>query len=233
MENAPLKKERDIVLPGEELVQSIEFLPGKNCFREDNSIYSKIVGLMCIDNRVISVIPLNSVYMPKAGDMIIARVEEIQSNGWVLDINAPVQAYLPLSGVREFIDTNRNPLSRYYGVDDILYASISQANDSSVYVSMQDVRARKFKGGRLIKINPAKVPRLIGKQGSMVIMIKNKTGCRINIGQNGLVWVDGSKSDLVEEIIALIERESHLEGLTDRIAHMLGATNETTKQQAS
>ena len=100
-----LKKERQVVIPGDEIVKSMDFLPGKNCFREGQSLYAKKLGLVSLSNRVISVIPLNSVYMPKVGDMVIGKVEEIQSNGWLINIDSPYSAYLPLSGVKEFIDT--------------------------------------------------------------------------------------------------------------------------------
>ena len=53
---------------------------------------------------MISVIPLSGVYVPKGGDMVIGKVQDIQSSGWVIDINSISDAYLPLSGVREFID---------------------------------------------------------------------------------------------------------------------------------
>jgi exosome complex RNA-binding protein Rrp4 len=40
-----LKKEREFVIPGDEIVKSMEFLPGRNCFRDGDSIYSKKLGL--------------------------------------------------------------------------------------------------------------------------------------------------------------------------------------------
>jgi len=216
-----LKKDREFVVPGDEIVRSMDFLPGKNCFREGESLYAKRLGLVSVSNRVISVIPLNSVYIPKVGDMVVAQVMDIQSNGWVLDIEAPHDAFLPLSGIREYIDTTKTPLSTVYGLGDIVYAKVTVAQKDSIYLSMQDPRARKLTGGRIIKINPAKVPRLIGKAGSMVSMIKNKTGCKISIGQNGLVWFEGGKEDLVIKAIKMVEEEAYIEGLTDKIAKLL------------
>ena len=217
-----VKKEREFVIPGDIIVNSLEYLPGRNAFREGDSIHAKRIGIVSINNRVVSVIPLASPYMPKAGDMVIGEVVEIQSNGWILDINAPYFAYLPLSGVREYIDTSRTSLSSYYAIGDVLSAKISQAWGDSVHITMQDTRARRLTEGRIVKINPAKVPRLIGKEGSMITIIKDKTNSRISVGQNGVVWISGDNMEKVIETIRLIEREAHTDGLTDSVSEFLG-----------
>ncbi len=217
-----LKKERDVVLPGEKLVESLDYLPGRNVFREGNDIFAKKVGLVSVLNRVVSVIPFNSVYIPKVGDMVIGEVIDIQSNGWILDIGAPFEAYLPLSGVREFIDTTRTELSKVYGLGDILYGKIHVVNQhNSIHISMQDIKARKFRDGHVIRVNAAKVPRVIGKEGSMVNLIKDKTGCHISVGQNGMIWLAGEYELVAEQAIRLIEEEAASEGLTDRMAMFL------------
>ena len=82
----------------------------------------------------------------------------------------------------------------------------------------------KLKGGRIVRVNANKVPRIIGKQGSMVSMIKQSTNCRILVGQNGVVWVKGdepSKELLAVQTIKKIECEAHIPGLTDNIKSFL------------
>jgi exosome complex component RRP4 len=177
--------------------------------------------LVSVRGRVISVIPLSGIYIPKAGDMVIGEIEDISSAGWIVNINSIGDAFLALSGVREFIDTTRVDLSKFYAVGDVIYSKINHANSHTIQLSMQDPRARKFRSGRIVSMNPAKVPRLIGKDGSMINLIKDKTGTRINVGQNGLVWFEGEKEDLVVDSIKLIERESTMDGLTDRVSGML------------
>ncbi|MCX6814637.1 MAG: exosome complex RNA-binding protein Rrp4 [Candidatus Aenigmarchaeota archaeon] len=221
-----IKKERDFVVPGDEIISSMDYLPGRNCLREGNSIYAKRLGIVNVDGRVISVIPLTGVYFPRVGDMVIGEVEDVQSNGWVVNINSAHSAYLPLSGVREFIDTSKTDLSRVYGVGEVIYANInSVVSGNSIHLSMQDPRCRKFRSGRIVKMNPSKIPRLIGRQGSMIMMIKDLTGCRINVGQNGIICIEGEKEDLVIKAIEIIEHESQSEGLTDKISLLLGGSN--------
>lgn len=216
-----LKKERDFVVPGDLIVKSMDYLPGKSCFREGESLYAKKLGLVSISGRVISVIPLNTVYIPKYGDMVIAEVSDIQSNGWILELNSSYEGFLPLSGVRGYIDTDKTDLARVYNMGDMIYAKVSMVKKDSVHVTMQDPMCKKFRGGRMITVNPAKIPRIIGKKGSMVNMIKDKAGTKIHIGQNGLIWIDGGDENLVINSIGLIDRESHTNGLTDKVAKFL------------
>ena len=60
----------------------------------------------------------------------------------------------------------------------------------------------------------------------MVSMVKQATGCKIVVGQNGLVWIDGEpdKELIAANAVKKIEEESHLSGLTDRIKVYLDKT---------
>jgi exosome complex component RRP4 len=88
---------------------------------------------------------------------------------------------------------------------------------------MKGVGLNKLKGGRIINVASNKVPRIVGKQGSMVSMIKDATKCNISVGQNGLVWINGTPDGelLAVKAIRKIEEESHLSGLTDRVKEFL------------
>jgi exosome complex component RRP4 len=217
-----LKNERDVVLPGDVIVDSMDYLPGKNCFREGSLIVSKRIGLVYFKNRVIEVVPLAGMYMPEPGDMVIGVVEDVQRNGWSVNINSPYEAFLPLSGVREFIDPVKTDMSKIYAVGDVIYGKVVLVSPAkSIHISMKDIKTRKFIDGRIVKISSVKVPRLIGKQGSMINLVKDKTGCRISVGQNGLVWLQGEKENLAVDVIKTIERRSHTDGLTDYIEKIL------------
>lgn len=239
-----LKENRDFVVPGTEIVKSMDYVPGRNCFREGESIVAKRLGLVSIDGRVASVIPLSGIYSPRAGDMVIGRISDIQPSGWIIDVNASFDAYMPLSNVNEFIDTKKQRLDSYYAIGDIIYGKIAMVNGDSIHVSMQDPRARKLHEGRIIKISSTKVPRLIGKGGSMINLIKQGTNSRIRVGQNGYVCIEEGDVNLAIKAIQIIEEKSHSEGLTEQISGLLkvevpkqpnekGENYEKTKQQKS
>jgi len=81
----------------------------------------------------------------------------------------------------------------------------------------------KIEDGIIIEIQPSKVPRIIGKNGSMVSLLRQHTGCWIFVGQNGRVWIRGESENIsrLVEAIRKIEREAHTTGLTDRISKFL------------
>jgi exosome complex component RRP4 len=217
------KNERKVVLPGEIIVESMDYLPGRNCFRDGNSIYSKRLGVIYYRGRVIDIVPLSGKYMPDIDDMVIGTVNEVQYSGWIVNINSPYKAFLPLSGVRGFLDPGRTDLSKIYGVGDVIYAKVFEVTPmKDIKISMKDPSTRKFENGRIVRVSPVKVPRIIGKQGSMINMIKEKTGCRISVGQNGVVWLQGERENLAAKAILEIEDNSQIPGLTDHIAKLLG-----------
>jgi exosome complex component RRP4 len=82
----------------------------------------------------------------------------------------------------------------------------------------------KITRGEIVKVTPTKIPRVIGRKGSMISMIKQETGCQIILGLNGIILITGK--NLEDEQLAMmaihkIEEESHTSGLTDRIVQML------------
>jgi exosome complex component RRP4 len=190
-----LVKERQLVIPGEILAKGLDFLPSSGCYRVNNEIKSKLLGLVKLKDRFIGIIPLAGVYIPKTGDGVVGLVEDMQTTIWIVDINSPYDAILPLGeAVGEYVDLNKTDISIYYDIGDLIYAKVLNVSKSKqVQLTMNDYRARKLIGGRVLTITPSKVPRLIGKQGSMIELIKNKTKCQIIVGQNGVVWIKGER----------------------------------------
>src|SRR3990172_7439560 len=92
-----------------------------------------------------------------------------------------------------------------------------------IELTLNDQRLRPIREGRVVEVTPSKVPRLIGRGGSMIAMLKNETGCNIFVGQNGRIWVMGKDKgmDLAVRAILKIERETHISGLTERITRFL------------
>lgn len=215
-------KTREILLPGEAVDERKGRKLGTGVYLEGDKVFSKVLGISRIDDNEISVIALSGVYIPKVGDRIIGTIKEVGISGWIVDINSPYEAFLPLSeAVEEFVDT-RADISRYFNVDDVIFCKISRVTkNKTVQVSMDDMSARKLYDGVIIKVTPTKIPRIIGKEGSMVNLIKTKTNCTITTGQNGLVWIKGENKTKAIETVLKIEEESHTVGLTEKIEKML------------
>jgi len=167
---------------------------------------------------------LSGVYVPKLGDTIVCKVIDITLNGWRLDTNSAYSAMLTLKDATSDYISRGADLTQYYALNDYVVCKVVNVTSQMlVDVSMREPGLKKLVGGRVVKVNTNKVPRIIGKKGSMVSMIKQATGCRIVVGQNGLVWLSGDMDNefLALEAIRLIEQNSHHAGLTGTIKSFL------------
>ncbi len=214
-------KERDIVAPGELVAEGMGFLPSKGLYRKDTKIFAERLGMIGIEGKVIKLIPLTGVYIPKINDKIVGKIIDVLMTGWRIELRSPYSAVLGLKdATSEFIPRSAD-LTQYYTIGDhILCKIINVTSQRLIDVTMRGPGLRKLKDGRLVEVNPHKVPRVIGKDGSMVQMIKNATGCNISVGQNGWIWVEGpSPEQEIQAVLSIkkVEAEAHMPGLTDRI----------------
>ena len=220
-----LVKERELVVPGQEIAEGIDYLPGEGSYREENKLVSLRLGLFNLDGRLTKIIPLRGKYIPKANDMVIGKIREVGISSWRIDIGWAFYANMFLKeGSKEYIQ-NGVDLAKYYDTGDLIVAKIINVFSSkAIDITMKVPGCRKLTGGMLIKVEPSKVPRIIGKQGSMISMIKEATECYITVGQNGLVWLSGpsfEKEKLAKDAIKKVEELAHAEGLTDKISQFL------------
>jgi exosome complex component RRP4 len=223
MKMSLLVKEKEVVVPGEVLADDIGYIPGYGTYRSNSKLMASRLGVVSMEGKVIRTIPVAGKYLPKRNDIVIGRVVDILMSGWRVEINSPYSAMLSSKETPEFIEKNED-LSKYFDLDEYMVAKITNVTSQNlVDVTVRDQGLRKLKGGRIIKVNTHKVPRIIGKKGSMVSMIKQATNCRIIVGQNGLIWIDGEpdKENIAVEAVRKIENESHLSGLTEHMKEHL------------
>jgi len=222
-----LIKEKEVAVPGETVAQGMDILPSRGTFRHGEDIVSTLIGLPNIKDKVISIIPLSGPYLPRRGDQVIGIVTDVTFYGWTIDIGSPYAASLSVKdAVSEYVDMDRVDLSRFFNIGDLLVAKIIKKEKSGfMKLTTKGPGLKKLHNGKLVKVSPPKIPRLIGKQGSMINMIKNKTDTIIIAGQNGWVWIHGEPTNELQaaKAIELIEKEGHIQGLTDKIEKMLGS----------
>jgi exosome complex component RRP4 len=165
-------------------------------------------------------------YLPQRNDIVIGKVDDILMSGWRFDINAPYSSVLPLKDASfDFIPKGVD-LTKYFNLDDYAVLKITNVTSQNlVDVTVKGAGLKRLRGGMVLKVNSQKVPRIIGKKGTMVSLIKRATGCKIIVGQNGLVWIDGEPEMEVLAVAAIkkVEEESHLQGVTESIKKFLEA----------
>lgn len=217
-------QDKSIVVPGEMIATGIGFVPSKGTYRDGDHIYSSRLGLATLEGKVIKLIPLSGVYLPKVGDVIIAKVIDVMLSGWRLETFCPYSSVLTLMEATSEYIPKKTDLTRYFDIGDFVTTQVSNVTSQNlVDVSMKGPGLKKLRGGRVVMINPHKVPRLIGKKGSMVYMIKEITECRILVGQNGAVWIEGEPENEIVAVAAvkMVEQLAHIAGLTERIKQYL------------
>lgn len=206
-------KNKELAVPGMLLAEG-DYINEYGTHKEQGKIYASVVGIVYIDRRKIRVVALKGKYVPKEGDTVIGVITDERFNGWKVDINSPYGADLNQKNIR---------IGRYESlrVGDLVYAKIVKVTEifeTSLYARRPYGRLNH---GTLIEIHAARVPRLIGRKGSMIKMIKEKTGSVITVGQNGLVWIRGGKQELAAQACQMVDEEAHIPGLTDRVSEFL------------
>jgi exosome complex component RRP4 len=216
---------RQLVTPGD-LIAEGEYIAGENTYKENNKIYASRIGIVEYENKKVNVVALRAFYIPRVGDKVIGTVVEVGFNGWIVDINAPYQGMLRASDVlsRPF-KPQKDDLSQVLDVGDLVVAEIASYDRThDPQLSVGEPGLGKITRGQIVRITPTKIPRLIGRKGSMISMIMQETGCQIILGLNGVVLVTGKNpedEELAIMAIHKVEEESHTSGLTDRITQML------------
>ena len=216
---------RELVVPGQ-LIAEGDYQVYEGAFREDKQIYASVVGLADLRGQNIRIIPLQGGYIPKQGDVVIGVVVDSHYSGWILDINSPYTGNLFVSDLlRRKVDLVREDISQYLSMRDVVIAGVKDVNERMrVQLEAGEPGMGRVEGGKLVEISPMKIPRVIGRKGSMLKTLQNVGQCRIEVGQNGRIMIWGKNprmTNAVIEALLMIEREAHTSGLTDRVHLML------------
>ncbi|MFW9941372.1 MAG: KH domain-containing protein [Candidatus Thorarchaeota archaeon] len=233
---------RDIVVPGEVLTEDTKnFLPGRGTIYNNDrtKIISLNIGLKQIKKNYVNVIPLRGFYTPRPGDKVIALVVDKNPVKYKCDINAKdfgtlkPKNTIKRSKMRSFrgsggrgggyreeeVNTER------YEIGDILVVKILSADRlNKPELTTVGKYLGKKNNGFVISIDPPKIPRVIGRNGSMIKMLKNLTKTNIFVTQNGRIWLKGediAHERLLVESIQKIATEAHTVGLTDRMQEFI------------
>jgi exosome complex component RRP4 len=216
------KENREIVIPSQLLGDIKEKKAGKGTFVENGKIYSEIIGVLNDSSNYINVIPLKGRYDPIEKDFVIGIVEEPLQSSWLVDINAAYPALLHVNEVPWDVDYGET--KKFLNHGDSIMAKVLQVNrEKKLQITLKDRNLYKIKGGFILNVEPSKVPRIIGRKGSMIALLKKYTSCRIFVGQNGRIWIDGTEEGIrkVINVVRMIEDEALSYGLTNKIEELL------------
>ena len=222
---------RKYVIPGD-VITTGPFRPEQNVILDGDKIIATMVGISEIYDDSVKVLPLSGKYIPKIDDLVIAKVNSHTSLSWELDINSCYVGFLPAQDVfgRDF-SAHADELTSKLKTGDLVAARIAnfdRTRDPLVTIADRDLG--KIDSGVLVPISPSKVPRLIGKKGSMIQMIEMGTNAAITIGQNGWVVVSCETPEglsKAKKAIEMVNEKAHIANLTDLIKDMLDGKDES------
>ena len=157
-------------------------------------------------------------FIPRRGNVVIGRISDITFYGWIIDIDSAAQAFLPIDESPRYI--NRDEMDQYLAIGDAVAAKIWSVKSKGIDLTLKGKGLGKLEGGFIFRVIPSRVPRIIGREGSMVNLIKEKTNCNITVGQNGWIWIKGDSLDAeirARKAIEFVVEKVYIEGLTDKM----------------
>jgi exosome complex component RRP4 len=195
-----------ILIPGDNLRKK-----DSNSYEKDSNYYSKYILLVKEDKTT----RLFGYYMPEVNDIIIGKVIDVLSNGWIIDINSP---YLGKLSLKE-IGVDPNDLYTY---GDYILCQIVRMTKNKL-IDLEIKKKEKLNDGLILKVDPVRIPRLIGKNSSMLNLIKEYLKIDIIIGKNGRIYLNGNINDISKavDIIRFIINNSYKSGLTEKVKEIL------------
>ena len=213
------------VLPGD-FITTAPLRLQNNVVLDGKRIIATTIGLSDGSDDSVRVISLTSVYLPKIDDLVIGIIQYIHGNSWFADINSCYQGMLLGQDVfgRGSYPT-KSEMEERLTKGDIIFAKIANSDrQREPLISIADQSLGKIDSGELVKISPAKIPRLIGKHGSMIQTIEGSTNATITVGQNGLIVVSCDETNGLLKALAairMVDEQAHLVNLTDKVKKML------------
>ena len=180
-----------LVTPGMAIGPSAGKRTGSGAIAQNQEIIATKLGWAREINDTISVDPINSSYIPRSGDLVVATVAEVRNNLWFMDINGAFQGLLPMSLAPWKVEFGA--ARQHMGIGDVALARVQEVDEChNVVLTMKGIGLRRIKQGSLLTIPVNHIDRIKGKDNSNLERLKNASDCRIIIGQNGKVWVDGN-----------------------------------------
>lgn len=196
---------RRIVLPGDIIAE--ERVRLDNTYHDSGKTFASVLGIL--DDERGCIIPLEGAWKPKSGSEVVGIIRSVDRNTCSIELNHSTPGIL-------IMDRNSRYSPKVFDVVESIIARVERRN----IPIMERVRPVP-EGARIIYVKPSKIPRILGKNNSMLKQIEELTGSRISVGVNGIIAISGDNTDDAVYAIRTIEKNAHTSGLTDRVKELL------------
>ena len=193
------------VLPGDIIVTG-DYQPEQNVILEGDRLMSTAIGFSEIKDDLVTVTPLTGLYTPKTDDLVVGKIVSHNALSWEVNINSYYPGILTASDIfGKDYSPSRDDLSLKLNTGDIVLARIANLGSRDPLITITGENLGKIDSGELVKISPAKIPRLTEKNGSMIQTIEESTNATITVGQNGLIILKCDNSAGLKKAIASVK----------------------------
>ncbi|KAI8038888.1 hypothetical protein M5D96_008801, partial [Drosophila gunungcola] len=179
-----------VYTPGEVLMPEAGFMRGHGTFVEDENIKASVAGVIQKVNKLIS-----SRYVGEIGDVVVARVSEVQQKRWRVDTNSRLDSILLLSSVnlpggelRRRSAEDEQMMRRYLDEGDLISAEVQNIfEEGTLSLYTRSLKYGKLSQGILVKVFPALVKR------RKMHFHNLPCGASVILGNNGYIWISPTK----------------------------------------
>jgi exosome complex component RRP4 len=216
------------VLPGDIIVTG-DYQPEQNVILEGDRLMSTAIGFSEIKDDLVTVTPLTGLYTPKTDDLVVGKIVSHNALSWEVNINSYYPGILTAFDIfGKDYSASRDDLSLKLNTGDIILARIANVNSRDPLITITGENLGKIDSGELVKISPAKIPRLTEKNGSMIETIEGSTNATITVGQNGLIILKCDNSAGLKKAIASVKMIGMIQyevNIEDKIQKILDESN--------
>ncbi len=216
------------VLPGDIIVTG-DYQPEQNVILEGDRLMSTAIGFSEIKDDLVTVTPLTGLYTPKTDDLVVGKIVSHNALSWEVNINSYYPGILTAFDIfGKDYSASRDDLSLKLNTGDIILARIANVNSRDPLITITGENLGKIDSGELVKISPAKIPRLTEKNGSMIETIEGSTNATITVGQNGLIILKCDNSAGLKKAIASVKMIGMIQyevNIEDKIQNILDESN--------
>ncbi len=194
----------EIILPGD--LVSDKPVRSNYTYIEDGKTYSMVLGM--IEREPLSIVPLESVWSPRIEDTVVGIVTSAKNSVYEVDLKFHGRSII-IGGKFERFS---------FKVGDVVEATVKDIEERRTIILSYP---RLLSGGTLVSVKPAKIPRIIGRDNTMIKQIADKAKSNIVVGKNGMIWLKGGDIALATKAILTVQEEAHVPGLTERIKKLM------------
>ena len=159
MSNGQNGAELRLVTPGMAIGPVAGKRVGSGAIAQNDTIIATRLGWTKEFNNTVSVDPINSAYMPRSGDLIVAVVAEVRNNLWFMNINGPFQGLLPMSLAPWKVEFGA--ARQHMGIGDVVLARVQEVDEChNVVLTMKGVGLRRLNQGTVVNVPINHIDRL-------------------------------------------------------------------------